>query len=301
MLKTLPSFVPRSGRQLGLLLAAIGMFLVSTDSVFIRLADVDGATIAFMSGLWSTPVMWVVATRSLGRNLKTQLRDYRNPLVLTGIMGAISTTAFVTAVTKTEIANVVAIIGAAPIFAAVTARIALKEHTSRRTWLAIVGAISGILVIVSGSMAAGGTTGDLLAVGAITAFGLNLTIWRRHPDMPRALIVAMTATCTVVLTGILANPLSLDRSSLLATLAMGAVFGPTARFCMTTATRHASAAEVSLFTPVETISATLWAWLWFDEVPATLTFVGGVAVLLAVAYGVTGPARDTTPTPTTHT
>ena len=118
------------------------MFLVSTDSVFIRLADVDGATIAFMSGLWSTPVMWVVATRSLGRNLKTQLRDYRNPLVLTGIMGAISTTAFVTAVTKTEIANVVAIIGAAPIFAAVTARIALKEHTSRRTWLAIVGAIS---------------------------------------------------------------------------------------------------------------------------------------------------------------
>jgi len=297
----LPSFIPTSGRRLGLLLAAIGMFLVSTDAVLIRLAGVDGATIAFMSGLWSTPVMWAFATRSLGRNLGTRFREYRNPLVLTGIMGAISTTAFVTAITKTEVANVVAIIGAAPIFAAVTARIALKEHTSGRTWLAIAGAISGILVIVGGSMAGGGVAGDLLAIGAITAFGMNLTIWRRHPDMPRVLIVAMTAICTVALTAFLANPFSLDRSGLLATLAMGAIFGPTARFCMTTATRHASAAEVSLFTPVETISATLWAWLWFDEVPATLTFVGGAVVLAAVFYGITGPARETAPPPTAHT
>lgn len=130
---------------------------------------------------------------------------------------------------------------------------------------------------------------------------MNITIWRRHPDMPRVLIVAMTATCTVVLTALMANPLSLDRTGLMATLAMGAVFGPTARFCMTTATRHASAAEVSLFTPVETVSATLWAWLWFDEIPAALTFAGGAVVLAAVFYGVTGPARETAPPPTAHT
>ncbi|HJL90483.1 MAG TPA: DMT family transporter [Acidimicrobiales bacterium] len=296
-----PSFIPTSGRRLGLLLAAAGMFLVSTDAVLVRLADVDGGTFAFMSGLWSTPLMWTIANRSLGRDLGTRLREYRNPLVLTGVMGAISTTAFVTAVTKTDVANVVAIIGAGPIIAAVTARIALKEHASGRTWLAIAGAIGGILVIVGGSLSAGGATGDLLAIVAISGFGMNITIWRRHPDMPRVLIVAMTATCTVVLTALMANPLSLDRTGLMATLAMGAVFGPTARFCMTTATRHASAAEVSLFTPVETVSATLWAWLWFNEVPATLTFVGGAVVLAAVFYGVTGPAREIAPPPTAHT
>jgi drug/metabolite transporter (DMT)-like permease len=277
------------------------MFLVSTDAVLVRLADVDGGTFAFMSGLWSTPLMWTIANRSLGRDLGTRLREYRNPLVLTGVMGAISTTAFVTAVTKTDVANVVAIIGAGPIIAAVTARIALKEHASGRTWLAIAGAIGGILVIVGGSLSAGGATGELLAIVAISGFGMNITIWRRHPDMPRVLIVAMTATCTVVLTALMANPLSLDRTGLMATLAMGAVFGPTARFCMTTATRHASAAEVSLFTPVETVSATLWAWLWFNEVPATLTFVGGAVVLAAVFYGVTGPAREIAPPPTAHT
>ena len=34
--------LPREGRQLGLLLAATGMFLVSTDSLFIRIADATG-------------------------------------------------------------------------------------------------------------------------------------------------------------------------------------------------------------------------------------------------------------------
>ena len=65
--------IPRSGRRLGLLLAFSGMFLVSTDSLLIRVAErdseVDGWTIAFMVGLFSTPVAWSIAIRSLGLSL----------------------------------------------------------------------------------------------------------------------------------------------------------------------------------------------------------------------------------------
>jgi len=84
---------------------------------------------------------------------------------------------------------------------------------------------------------------------------------------------------------------------LIATLLMGGFFGPVARLCMSTATRHAQAAEVSLFTPVETVAASLWVWLWFDEVPATPTFIGGAIVVVAVSYGLTGPAREMAPLP----
>jgi len=66
---------------------------------------------------------------------------------------------------------------------------------------------------------------------------------------------------------------------------------------MSTATRYAPAAEVSMFTPVETVAASLWVWLWFDEVPPTPTFIGGVVVVLAVTYGLTGPAREVDPVP----
>ncbi|MEE3252594.1 MAG: EamA family transporter, partial [Actinomycetota bacterium] len=185
--------LPREGRQLGLLLAATGMFLVSTDSLFIRIADADGWTIAFMSSLWSTPVTWGIAARSLGRSLPDRFNSHRGPLLASSLLGSISMTAFVPAVTKTEVANVVAIIAAAPIFAAVIARIALGEKAAPRTWRAIALTIVGILVIVGGSLSGDGLSGNLLALFAICCFGANLSIWRRSPDLSRILLVALTA------------------------------------------------------------------------------------------------------------
>ena len=288
--------IPRSGRRLGLLLAFSGMFLVSTDSLLIRVAErdseVDGWTIAFMVGLFSTPVTWSIAIRSLGRAVVPTVVSWKRTLLLTGILGAVGTTSFLTAVTLTAASNVVAIIAAAPIFSAVLARMTLRERTSGRTWRAIGVTVVGVAVIVGGSMAAGGGDGDLLALVAIIVFSVNLVIWRRYPDLPRTLVVAATATATALATAIPADTSLLDRRALVATLLMGGFFGPTARLCMSTATRHAMAAEVSLFTPVETIAASFWVWMWFDEVPPTPTFIGGAIVVVAVFYGLTGPAAE---------
>jgi drug/metabolite transporter (DMT)-like permease len=293
--------IPRSGRQLGLLLAFTGMFLVSTDSLLIRVAErdseIDGWTIAFMVGLFSTPVAWSMATRSLGRRVLVEAILWRRQLLTTGIVSAIGTTSFLTAVTLTSVSNVVAIIAAGPIFAAVLARIALHERTSGRTWRAIACTVGGITVIVGGSMSGGGVGGDLLALVAIIGFSVNLVIWRRYPDLPRTLVVAMAATMTALLTAWPADLALVDRRAFFATLLMGGLFGPVARLCMSTATRHAPAAEVSMFTPVETVTASLWVWLWFDEVPPTPTFIGGALVVAAVAYGLTGPAREVDPVP----
>ena len=289
--------IPRSGRSFGLLLAFTGMFLVSSDALLVRVAErdseVNGWTIAFMVGLFSTPVAWSLAFRSLGRATVPTVSRWRGTLALTGLLGAVSTTSFLTAVTLTAASNVVAIIAACPIFAAVLARFALRERTSGRTWRAIGVTVIGIAVIVRGSMIGGGVGGDLLALVAIGGFSINLVIWRRHPELPRTLVVAVTATFIALVTAVPADVSLLDRRAFLATMLMGGFFGPVARLCMSTATRHAPAAEVSLFTPVETVAASLWVWLWFEEVPPTPTFIGGAIVVVAVFYGLTGPARET--------
>ena len=300
-MRSLRDRIPRSGRPLGLLLAFTGMFLVSTDALLVRVAErdsaVDGWTIACMVGLFSSPVAWSLAVRNIGRDFGHELVRWRRPLLVTGLLGAVGTTSFLTAVTLTATSNVVAIIASGPIFAAALARIALHERTSMRTWRAIGLTLIGIVVIVGGSMASGGIAGDLIALLAIMVFAVNLVLWRKYPDLPRTLVVAVTATCTFLLTAVPADTNLLDRRALLATLAMGGLFGPIARLCMSTATRHAPPAEVSLFTPVETVAASLWVWLWFDEVPATPTFIGGVIVVASVFYGLTGPAREVDPEP----
>ena len=276
----------RSGRPFGLFLSASGMFIVSTDSLFTRVAEIDGWTIAFFVGVFSVPSMSVIVWKTVGKNLASEIKNYRWPLFISSALAAIGTTAFIQAVTRTAVANVVTIVAGAPIFAGLIAKFAIGEKTSRRTWRAISGTFFGILIIVSGSLATGGLDGDLMALLAILVFSTNLVIWRHFKEMSRTLVVLIAPMFIMLFTFIPAQFDALDKRALLCTLGMGLFVGPIARLCMVSATRHASAAEVSMFTPVETIFASLWVWLWFEEVPEITTFIGGFLVLTSVFYGI---------------
>jgi drug/metabolite transporter (DMT)-like permease len=48
---------------------------------------------------------------------------------------------------------------------------------------------------------------------------------------------------------------------------------------------------VALFAPVETVLATVWAFLVYDESPSTRTWVGGAAIIAAVVWA-TVPTRQ---------
>ena len=145
-------------------LAASGMFIVSTDSLFTRVAEIDGWTIAFFVGLFSMPSISIIVWKILGKNLLTEMANFKWPLFISSALAAVGTTAFIQAVTRTAVANVVTIIAGAPIFSALIAKFAIGEKTSGRTWKAIGGTFFGILIIVSGSLSTGGMDGDLMAL-----------------------------------------------------------------------------------------------------------------------------------------
>ena len=284
-IKQLKQFT-HSGRPFGLFLSASGMFIVSTDSLFTRVARIDGWTIAFFVGLFSIPSISIIVWKTLGKTVAREINAYKWPLLLSSALAAIGTTAFIQAVTRTAVANVVTIMAGAPIFAALISKFAIGEKTSGRIWKAIGGTFIGILIIVSGSLTTGGLDGDLMALLAILVFSTNLVIWRHFKEMSRTLVVLIAPIFIMLFTFIPAQFDALDQRALLCTLGMGLFVGPIARLCMVSATRHASAAEVSMFTPVETIFASLWVWLWFDEVPEITTFIGGFLVLSSVFYGI---------------
>jgi len=284
-IKQLKQFT-HSGRPFGLFLSASGMFIVSTDSLFTRVAKIDGWTIAFFVGLFSIPAISIIVWKTLGKTITKEITAYKWPLLLSSALAAIGTTAFIQAVTRTAVANVVTIIAGAPIFAGLIAKFAIGEKTSGRIWKAIGGTFIGILIIVSGSLTTGGLDGDLMALLAILVFSTNLVIWRHFKEMSRTLVVLIAPIFIMLFTFIPAQFDALDQRALLCTLGMGLFVGPIARLCMVSATRHATAAEVSMFTPVETIFASLWVWLWFDEVPEITTFIGGFLVLSSVFYGI---------------
>jgi drug/metabolite transporter (DMT)-like permease len=266
-------------------LALVGMLVISTDSLITRAADAEGWDVAFWYGAFSTPAMALYLTiAERGRPMAAVQRSGW-PVLVSGALQTVSTTAFILAIKNTTVANVVVIIAAAPLITAVLARVLLGERTNTRTWVAIAMAMAGILVVVSGSLGGGGITGDLLAVLAISAFGLNLTIWRHLPDMSRILVLVVAGVITTITAATQAEITGHPTRTYLLIALMGFALGPLGRVALASATRYLPAAEVSLFTPVETIAASLWAWLFFSEVPSGTTWIGGAAIVAALVYG----------------
>ena len=270
-------------------MAFFGMLLVSSDSFFIRLADTEGFNVTFWIGVFSAIVLFGV---SMIVHEVAPLRGIREggwPLWLAGALQAGSTSLFVLAVTETSVSNVVVIIAAAPMFAAGLSSLVLHERTSRRVWLAIFAVIVGVLIVVGGSFGGGSILGDVYALGAIFLFACSLVLLRRHGEVNRTLMVGIAGLGMALIAVIPADLWGHSPTTWLALVLMGVVFGPLARVLLAVAPRHLPAAEVGLFTPIETVAASLWAWLFFDEAPKLATVLGGVVIVAAVLWGTWTP------------
>ena len=285
-------------RRLGWALAAAGMLLVSTDSFFIRLAEADAVDIAFLTSACSLPVFLILLRVVEGagpRQWGPMLRADGPALAVVAALGAVSQVAFISAVTRTAVANVVAIVAAAPIAAALTAWLILGERTRRQVWFAITITSAGIGLVVGGSVGQPTLDGDLLAVVAILAFAMSITVWRRRPELSRYLGLALNAVVVLVVTAPFTSLPSLEPRTYGAAAAMGLVFSPAGRIAHSSAPRFAPASEVALFAPVETVAATLWAWLAFAEEPPPATLIGAAIIIAGVLVGTVGFSRPARP------
>jgi drug/metabolite transporter (DMT)-like permease len=275
----------RTDRATGVLLALSGVLLISLDSLWIRLSRAGSWDVAFWVGLFTFIGISIVIPLRTGESIVAIVRRDRSPLVASSLLNTVSVTMFIVAVGLTTVANTVAIIAAAPIAAAVVARLMIGERPSTRVWWAIAGSVVGILAIVAGSIGAGSVTGDAAAVVAVLAFAGNVTLWRRYRAISRLGVIGLGGLFTALVTFVPADPFGIDGGALAILAVMGLLTGPVGRVSLASSTRYMPAAQVGLFTPVETVAATAWAWLFLSEAPPTATVIGGVIVIVSVLYG----------------
>lgn len=272
--------------QIGIALAAGGALLVSLDSLGFRLTEETAWNNAFWLGLFIALAMFVLVPIRTGHSLPRVARTDGWPVLISGVLQTVSTSFFILAIDATAVSNVVAIVAATPMLAALVAHFAIKEKTGGRTWLSIAAAIVGVLIIVSGSLDAGSIKGDLYAVVAIMAFSINLTIWRRLPEMNRQVVIGLGGLILALIAVFPADPLFVGFEAIMILAFLGIITGPAGRVSIATSTRYLPAAQVGLFVPVETLAATTWAWLFLSEVPTPSTVIGGLIVIVAVVFGV---------------
>lgn len=280
-MKLLPAGMPDHSR--GLIIALLGVLLVSFDALMVRLAAAPHWDIVFWRGwlICLTLALWMLVNRQ-GFTLPPR-RKSRWLIITAIVLLSGNTTLFVLSVTNTAAANTVVILAASPFFAALFSWFYLREAVRLRTWVAIFAAVIGVVIVFGGGLQGGTAIGDFYALLLAICLGANLTILRRFPTVPRLPLICLSGAVAGLMAIPFAAPLSLSLQSFLVIALMGIVQMPLATLLIASATRYISSPEVSLCLLVETVLGPIWVWWVLNEAVPELTFIGGGLILLTVA------------------
>ncbi len=270
-------------RGKGILMAVVGVFVLSPDSLLIRLAGLDDFTLTFYRGLFPIFSITLVLWFYYRTRLPGAIRRIGWAGIVNGLLFAAVNITFISAIQRTSVANTLLFLSSAPVFAAILSLIVLRENQRPSTWLIIALSMLGIFIIGWGSHG-GGLLGDFFAVccAMVTACSAVLVRYKKDVDLvPSVILGSVFTTIYALLQG---PELALEVQQLLYVSIIGFLLIPFAFIILTIAPRFANSAEVQLVYLLESILGPLWVWLVIHETPSLNTIVGGSILLLSVAW-----------------
>ena len=243
--------------------------------------------ILFFRSIALTPLLLLVLT----------LRARGNPLPiiqkagLAGGVGGISLVfAFsggILAVQTTSVANAMFLFAAAPFFAAVLGWLVLKEHVRNATWISMMVALVGIVIMVWEGISIGRIIGNVAAL--ISALGFAVfTIslrWKKLEDMlPTVFLAGLFA---IIIAGALCQikgyGLDVPKRDIWIALALGVFQVGAGLILYTLGSKVVPSAELALLSMTEVVFGPFWVWLFLGETAGVYTLLGGMILLIAIA------------------
>jgi drug/metabolite transporter (DMT)-like permease len=273
-----------SDRGKGILMAIGGVFVLSPDSLMIRLAGLDDYTLIFYRGLFPAIAISLFLMVQYRRRFGSALLDIGWAGVVNGVFFALINITFISAIQRTSVANTLLFLSSAPIFAAILSLIVLRENQRPSTWIIITLSVISIFIIGLGSYGSSSLWGDFfgLLCAVFTACSAVLVRYRREIDLVPSVVLGSLFTAAYAMTR--SPELAISSVQFVYVGVIGFVLVPFAFVVLTIAPRYANSAEVQLVYLLESILGPLWVWLVITETPSLNTLVGGSLLLLSVAW-----------------
>jgi drug/metabolite transporter, DME family len=279
---------------------AIGIALVlssavawSTAGFFARMVPLDIWIVVFWRGVFgglSIALLAMIERRRFGFDFKRAFSLAGIALILISATGKI---AFLYALQNTTVANVTVLYATLPFMTAILAWLWFREKAERRTLIGSLVAGIGVLITVAGSTGLGGghILGDLAALFMTLTMALMTVIMRRHRDVPMLEAAALSG----ILAAVIAFPMADPFSATLTEIGWLALFGIVTQGgglgIYTMGARRLPSAQAALLSASEVPMSPLWVWIFFQEVPAQETFIGGGLVLAAILWNIGAELR----------
>lgn len=276
--------IHRSDQTTGVVLALAGGVFLSAGGPIVRsIEHADGWTIMFYRGLAFFAMLFaIICWRSRGRVLARYRAIDGTGLAVAACLG-LGLISYLFAILNTTVANVTFVLGASPLATALLAWLVLKERLSATSALILALAVCGVAIMVVEGISAGRLLGNAIALGALLTYAVFVILLRHTRDFDMLASTSLAGPMAAAVAFFMADTLAISTHDLILALIFGSCQVGLGFTCITYASRHIPAAEVTLLTLSETILAPIWAWLVAAEVPSAWTVFGGIIVLVCVA------------------
>ena len=271
-----------SNQHKGSLLAFIAVMLITPDSIFIRLSNIETWGMLFYRGAIPFVVVLIGLIFFYKNNLLKALLGIGYPGIFYVISFSICNITFLISIQNTNVANTLVMIAMAPMLSAILGSIFLREVPDQKTWIAIIITLISVTYIFYDSIEMGNFYGDLF--GIITAFGLacNAVIARFAKDRDLVPSAVIGKLCVAIFAFLFVDSFSLVGTDLIIVPLMCVMCVAIPFVLVTIAPRFIPAEEVNLFFLLETIIGPFWVWMVIKEQPSIETIQGGAIIILTI-------------------
>ena len=268
-----------------LYLILAGVFL-STGGLIVRhVADADTWTILFYRSLtFSVTVIAFLWFQERGKTLGLYKKMRALDLLVT-VSLALGFIFYLLSLFNTSVANTVLVLSTGPFVAALLGWIVLGERVTMVTVIAMIVAIAGVLVMVSGGVSSADILGIAYAFMAVLAFAVMIVTLRKlGPERNTLSAVSLAGVMASLMCLPFIATLQISAHDLLMAIFLGSLQVGLGFILITLGSRSVPSAQVPLLALGETALAPLWVWLVINETPARNTLIGGALVLAAVLF-----------------
>ena len=253
---------------------------------FRYLEEADAWQYLFFRGV-SAALVSIIIILGMGRNPFRSVMEAGSAQLVAGlVMGALFTL-YIVALSRVTAAFVLLVQSTSPFYAALFARLFLKESLTRDTGIAMVVSLLGVGVMVGGNLESGDLVGIILSIVLSIALGGYTVLVRSSPARDPGVPTVVGGTASALVAAVVAafGPgLEIPANDILMAFIGGGLliggFSPIWNY----AHRFVPSADVSLLLISEIVTAPLWLWIWLDETPVTSTLLGGAISLTAVVW-----------------
>ena len=278
----------RNDNLYGIIIALIGVFVISPDTLLMLWGDMSAFQMVAWRGLLSGVTYLVIWLMTRPKFLRSDISILFSKWgLIISFCYFINTTLFCVGIAIAPAPVVLFCVATAPIFAAILGQFILKEPSNKLTWIAI----SMVLIGISISIAGANTKniefdvniiyGSICGLGSAVTIALSYVMVRQKKGSPFVLPMCSGVILSGLFALVLTGYPNMMEGNILPIILTGLIIVPVPMYLLSYASRFTRATNVSLILLLESILGPLWIWLGTGDQPSELTLFGGCIVIFS--------------------